>query len=73
MFGSLKGAGALLVAAVVFAALAVMARSFFLIILAAAAVAVLILHFWNKRPVKTPYEEQVRLNLNEEPEDKRPG
>ncbi len=62
-----KGFGGLLIAVVVVAALLVAIpayRWFFLISLGIAAVVVIILHFWNKRPVKTPEDEQVRLHLD---------
>jgi membrane protein implicated in regulation of membrane protease activity len=59
-----KGVGALLIAVAALVALAVAIRSFFLIVVGAAAVAVAILHFWNKRPVKTPEDDQIRLNLD---------
>jgi fatty acid desaturase len=64
MSKKLKGAGAVLIAVAVFATLAVVIRSFFLIIVGAAVVTVVFLHYWNKRPVKTPEEDQVRLNLD---------
>ena len=60
----LKGVGALVVAAVVLAGLAIVIRPFFVVIIAAALATVVILHFWNKRPVKTPEDDQVRLNLD---------
>jgi hypothetical protein len=44
--------------------LAIAIRSFFLIVVGAAVAAVIILHFWNKRPVRTPEDDQVRLNLD---------
>jgi sugar phosphate permease len=59
-----KGAGALVIAIAAIVALAIYARSFVLIIIAAAVAAVVILHFWNKRPVKTPEDDQVRLHLD---------
>jgi hypothetical protein len=59
-----KGVGALLIAVAGLVALAMAVRSFFLIVVGAAALAVVILHFWNKRPVKTPEDDQVRLNLD---------
>ncbi len=62
-----KGIGGLLIAVVVVVALllAIPAyRWFFLISLGIAVVVVVFLHFWNKRPVKTPEDEQVRLHLN---------
>jgi uncharacterized membrane protein len=61
---NIKGVGALLVAVVVLVALAFVIGKFFLAIIAAALVAVVVLHFWNKRPVKTPEDDQVRLNLD---------
>jgi hypothetical protein len=61
----LKGVGALLIAIAAIVALAVYARSFALIIVAAAVVAVVILHFLNKRPVKLPEDDQIRLNLDD--------
>jgi len=54
----------LLIAVAGLVALAMAVRSFFLIVVGAAALAVVILHFWNKRPVKTPEDDQVRLNLD---------
>ena len=54
----------MLIAVAALVALAVAIRSFFLIVVGAAAVAVAILHFWNKRPVKTPEDDQIRLNLD---------
>ncbi len=60
----LKGSAALVVALVAIAALAIYARSFVLIIIAGAVAAIVILHFWNKRPVKTPEDDQIRLNLD---------
>jgi sugar phosphate permease len=59
-----KGAGALVIAAAVLVGLAIAIRSFFVVVIAAALAAVVILHFWNKRPVKTPEDDQVRLNLD---------
>ena len=59
-----QGAGALIIAAAVLVGLAVAIRSFFLVVIVAALAAVVILHFWNKRPVKTPEDDQVRLNLD---------
>jgi len=60
----LKGTGALVVALVAIAALAYYAGLFALIIVAAAVAAVVILHFRNKRPVKKPADDQIRLNLD---------
>ena len=60
----LKGTGALVVALLALVGLAYYAGSFVLIILAAALAAVVILHFWNKRPVKKPEDDQIRLNLD---------
>jgi hypothetical protein len=60
-----QGAG-LLIALVLFLFLAIAIRSFFVVVLGAALAAVVILHFWNKRPVKTPEDDQVRLHLNDE-------
>jgi cbb3-type cytochrome oxidase subunit 3 len=61
-----KGTGALIIAAALFVALAIAIRSFFVVVIAAAFAAVVILHFWNKRPVKTPEDDQVRLHLNDD-------
>lgn len=60
----LKGTGALIVAIAAIVGLAVYARTFALIIVAAAIAAVVILQFWNKRPVKKPEDDQIRLNLD---------
>jgi O-antigen ligase len=60
----LKGAGALIIAIVAILALAIYARSFVFIIMAAAIAAVIILHYRNKRPVRTPEDGQIRLNLD---------
>ncbi|MFB3813994.1 MAG: hypothetical protein ACE14L_07765 [Terriglobales bacterium] len=62
-----KGVGGLIIALAVVATLLIAIpayRIFFLISLGIAAVVVVILHFWNKRPVKTPEDDQVRLNLD---------
>jgi len=59
-----KGVGALIVAAAVLFGLAIAIRTFFVVIVAAALLTVVILHFWNKRPVKTPEDDQVHLNLD---------
>lgn len=63
----MKGAGALIIALAAIVALAIYARSFVLIIVAAAVAAVIILHFRNKRPVKLPQDDQIRLNLDDQP------
>ena len=63
-----KGVGALIVgvAAVlaILVAAAITAHTLVLVIVAGAVAAVVILHFWNKRPVKTPEDDQIRLNLD---------
>jgi len=59
-----KGVGALVVAAAVLVGLAVAIGKFFLVVIAATLATVVILHFWNKRPVKTPEDDQIRLNLD---------
>jgi hypothetical protein len=63
----LKGAGALVIGIAAIAALLVAAaytaHSLVLVIIAGAVAAVVILHFWNKRPVKAPGDD-VRLNLD---------
>lgn len=64
MRAGFKGAGIPAIAGVLLVVLAIAIRSFFLIVIAAALAAVVILHFWNKRPVKTPEDDQVRLNLD---------
>jgi hypothetical protein len=61
-----QGASGLLLTLGLFVILAIAIRSFFFIVIAAAFAAVVILHFWNKRPVKTPEDDQVRLHLNDE-------
>lgn len=62
-----KGACALIIGIAAIIALligaAYTAHSLVLIIIAAAVAAVVILHFWNKRPVKAPGDD-VRLNLD---------
>jgi hypothetical protein len=68
---SYKGTFALVIAAIAFIVLAAVIRTFFLIVIASALAAVVILHFWNKRPVKTPEDDQVRLNLNDDSRDKK--
>ncbi len=60
------GTAALVIAAVAFLVLAIAFKGFFLIVVASAVLAVVILHFWNKRPVKPPEEDQVRLHLNDD-------
>jgi cbb3-type cytochrome oxidase subunit 3 len=65
-----QGATGLLLALALFVVLALAIRSFFVIVIAAAFAAVVILHFWNKRPVKTPEDDQVRLHLNDDADDK---
>ncbi len=62
-----KGIGGLIIAVAVVVLLLVAVpayRWFFLISIGIALVVVVILHFWNKRPVKTPEDDQVRLNLD---------
>ncbi len=62
-----KGIGGLVVAVAVVAVLLIAIpayRWFLLISLGIAVVVVVFLHFWNKRPVKTPEDEQVRLHLD---------
>jgi hypothetical protein len=67
MPSGLKGAGALVLGIATVAGLlvgaALTAHSLVLVMIAAAVAAVVILHFWNKRPVKVPGED-VRLNLD---------
>ena len=62
----LKGSAALVIAIAAIAGLAYYAGRFTAIIAGAAVAAVIILHFWNKRPVKRQ-EDEVRLNLDKEP------
>jgi apolipoprotein N-acyltransferase len=63
-----RGVGALIIGIVAIAALLVAAaytaHTLVLVIVAAAVAAVVILHFRNKRPVKTPEDDQIRLNLD---------
>ena len=61
-FGA-KGAGALVIAIQAIIGLAIYARLFALIIAAAAVAAVIILHFWNKRPVKTPEDDHISASI----------
>jgi sugar phosphate permease len=63
-----KGTGALVVAAVILAVLGIFISHYYgvwaLIVPLATLAAIVVLHFWNKRPVKTPEDDQVRLNLD---------
>jgi hypothetical protein len=62
----IRGSAALIIAVIAVAGLAIYARSFVFIMIAAAVAAVVILHFWNKRPVKPPEDDQIRLHLNDD-------
>jgi hypothetical protein len=67
MFSSFKGTGGLIITVVVVIALMLWLaalRWFFLISVALGLIAAVILHFVNKRPVKTPEDKRIRLNLD---------
>jgi ABC-type bacteriocin/lantibiotic exporter with double-glycine peptidase domain len=65
----LKGVGALVVALIAIVGLAIYASVFILVVIAAAAATVIILHFWNKRPVKSREDDQIRLHLNDDSDE----
>ncbi len=67
MLSGIKGVGALVIILVVVTGFLLWLpalRWFFLISLGLGLVAAVILHFLHKRPVKTPEEKQIRLNLD---------
>jgi 4-amino-4-deoxy-L-arabinose transferase-like glycosyltransferase len=67
MLSGFKGASALIIMVVVVIGFMVWLpalRWFFLISLVLGLVAAIILHFIHKRPVKTPEDKQIRLNLD---------